>query len=186
MYFLKAITSDVHLAQLAFQKQTRTKKLMIGSVLTSMAAIIQAAGGYLPGIGYILSPFATLPILICAMFSLPIGVMSYILTIGLLFILQPGELFVFPFTTGLLALGIGSGFSFFHRRVSVIFTGAVTLFIGIMILLYVLHFPILGPFVSMSFSIIVTGGISILSFLYSMIWVEISLFFFKRIKSFMI
>jgi len=186
MYFLRDITSDVQLAQLEFQKQTRTKKLMIGSVLASMAAIFQAAGGYLPGIGYIISPFATLPILICAMISLRIGFMSYILTIGLLFILQPGELFVFPFSTGLLAVGIGAGYSFFHTRLSVIFTGAVTLFIGIIILLYVLRFPILGPAVSMSFSMMITGGISLFAFLYSVIWVEISLFFFKRIKSFMI
>lgn len=158
---------------------------MIGSVLASMAAIFQAAGGYLPGIGYIISPFATLPVLICAMFSLPIGVLSYTLTIGLLFILQPGELFVFPFTTGLLALGIGGGLSFFHKRLSVIFAGAITLFTGIMILFYFLRFPILGPAVSMSFSLMVTGGISFFAFLYSMIWVEISLFFFKRIKPFM-
>lgn len=186
MFFLRDIPSDVHHAQLDFQKQTRTKKLMIGSVLASMAAIFQAAGGYLPGIGYIISPFATLPILICAMFSLPVGMMSYTLTLVLLFVLQPSELFVFTFTTGLLALGIGRGFSFFHKRLSVIFAGAVTLFIGIMILLYVLHFPILGPAVSMSFSIMITGGISLFAFLYSVIWVEISLFFFKRIKSFMI
>ncbi|MBT2641561.1 hypothetical protein J7I80_04940 [Bacillus sp. ISL-41] len=186
MYFLRDIPSDVQHTHSEFQKQTRMKKLMVGSVLASMAAILQAAGGFLPGIGYLISPFATLPILICAMFSLPIGTMSYILTIVMLFILQPGELFVFPFTTGLLALGVGTGFSFFHKRLSVIFAGAVTLFIGIMILLYVLHFPILGPAVSMSFSIMITGGISLFAFLYSVIWVEISLFFFKRIKSFMI
>ena len=57
-----------------------------------MAAILQAAGGFLPGIGYFISPFATLPILIGAMFSLQMGVMSYFLTILLLFILFPSEL----------------------------------------------------------------------------------------------
>ena len=186
MNFLKPITSDLKQAQLELQNQTRTKKLMIGSILASMAAIFQAAGGYLPGIGYLISPFASLPILVCAMLSLQIGVMSYILTTVLLFILQPSELFVFTFTTGLLALGIGAGFFFFQKRLSVILSGAVALFTGIMILLYVLHFPILGPAVPMVFSIMIIGGISLFAFLYSMIWVEILLFFFKRIKPFII
>lgn len=186
MYFFRSISYDVLHAQLEFHRQSRTKKLMIGSVLASMATIFQAAGGYLPGIGYMISPFATLPILICAMFSLPIGVMSFFLSIILLFILQPGELLVFSFTTGLLALGLGAGFSFFYQRIWVICTGAVTLFIGIMILLYVLHFPILGPAVPKSFSLLIPGGISLFAFLYSMIWGEIALIFFKRIKSLMI
>ena len=69
------------LAQLEFRKHTKAKRLVIGSFLACMAAILQAAGGFLPGIGYFISPFATSPILIGAMFSLRMGVMSYFLTI---------------------------------------------------------------------------------------------------------
>ena len=102
MYFLKSISDDVRFAQLEFRKHTKAKRLVLGSFLACMAAVLQAAGGFLPGIGYFISPFATLPILIGAMFSMQMGVMSYFLTILLLFILFPSELVVFPFTTGVV------------------------------------------------------------------------------------
>lgn len=34
-------------------------KLILGSIFACIAAILQAAGGFLPGIGYFISPFAT-------------------------------------------------------------------------------------------------------------------------------
>jgi hypothetical protein len=181
MYFFKSISDDVRLAQLEFRKHTKAKRLVLGSFLACMAALLQAAGGFLPGIGYFISPFATLPILIGAMFSLQKGVMAYFLTILLLFILFPSELVVFPFTTGLLGLGIGAAFSFFKRRISIIFIGAILLNLGIMSLLYVFRFPVLGPAVSDSFSFLTAGIIFLFSFLYSWLWVELALFFFKKL-----
>ena len=182
MYFFKSISEDVRFAQLKFRKQTNGKRLVLGAFLACMATGLQAAGGFLPGIGYFISPFATLPILICSMFSLQMGVMSYFLTILLLFILFPSELVVFPFTTGLLGIGIGAAFSFFKKRVSMIFIGAILLTIGIMSLLYLFHFPVLGPAISHSFSFWTTGSIFVFSFLYSWLWVEMALFFFKKLK----
>jgi hypothetical protein len=183
MYFLKSISDDVQLAQLKFRKHSKAKRLVLGSFLACMAAVLQAAGGFLPGVGYFISPFATLPILIGAMFSLQMGVMSYFLTILLLFTLFPSELVVFPFTTGLLGIGIGAAFSFFKKRLSLISVGAILLTIGIMSLLYIFHFPVLGPAVSDSISFLTTGSIFVFAFLYNWLWVEIALFFFKRLKS---
>ena len=183
MFFLKSISDDVRLAQLEFRKHTKTKRLVLGSILACMATILQAAGGFLPGIGYFISPFSTLPILIGAMFSLQIGVMSYFLTILLLFILIPSELVIFPFTTGLLGISIGAAFSLFKKRLSIIFIGAILLTIGIMSLLYVFHFPILGPAVSDSNLLLTAGSIFIFSFLYNWLWVELALFFFKKLKT---
>ena len=182
MYFLKSISDDVRFAQLEFRKHSKAKRLVLGSFLACMAAVLQAAGGFLPGIGYFISPFATLPILIGTMFSLQMGVISYFLTILLLFILFPSELVVFPFTTGLLGIGIGAAFSFFRKRLSLISVGAVLLTIGIMSLLYIFHFPVLGPAVSDSFSFLTTGSIFLFSLVYNWFWVEMALFFFKRLK----
>ncbi|WP_338449991.1 hypothetical protein R4Z09_28270 [Niallia oryzisoli] len=182
MYFFKAISDDVQFAQIEFRKQSRVKKLVLGSFLSCMAAILHSAGDLLPGVGYFISPFATLPILIGAMFSLQMAAMAYFLTILLLLMLFPSELFVFPFTTGLLGIGIGAAFSFFKKRLTIISFCAILLTIGIMGLLYVFHFPVLGPAVSDTFSFLTSGSIFLFALLYSWLWVELALFFFKRIK----
>jgi hypothetical protein len=177
---------DVRLFQPVFNNYKNTMKLMLVSIFACMASILQAAGGLLPGIGFFISPLATAPILLCSMFSIPFGVMSYLLTMMLLFILEPTELIIFPFTTGLLGLGIGGAFHFFKKRISIIAAGSVLLTLGIMSLLYILRFPILGPVVSDSFSFLATGSILLFTFLYSWLWVEIALLIFKRIKVIMI
>jgi hypothetical protein len=180
--FFKPISDEVRLSQILFNKYKRTMKLVLCSIFACIAAILQACGGFLPGMGYFISPLATAPILVCSMFSIPFGVMSYLLTIMLLFILQPTELFVFPFTTGLLGLGIGASFHFFRKRLCIIATGTILLMTGIMSLLFIFHFPVLGPAVSDSFSFLTTVSIFLFAFLYSWIWVEMALILFKRLK----
>ncbi|UOE56160.1 hypothetical protein LIT38_04030 [Bacillus sp. CMF12] len=182
MYFFKPISDEVRLFQEIFNKYKKTMKLILVSIFTCIAAILQAAGGFLPGIGYFLSPLATAPIMLCSMFSIPFGVMSYSLTIMLLFILQPSELIIFPFTTGLLGLGIGASFSFFRKRLSVIAAGTILLMLGIMSLIFFFHFPVLGPAVSVSFSFLTAGSIFLFVFLYSWLWVEVALIMIIRLK----
>ncbi|WP_163103532.1 hypothetical protein [Peribacillus alkalitolerans] len=183
MYFFKTISDDVRLAQTVFQKHNKTLKFIFGSIFACIAAVLQSAGGFLPVVGYFLSPLATAPILLCSILSIPIGLMSYFLTIFLLLILQPTELIVFPFTTGLLGVGIGASFYFFTKRLSIILAGTILLMMGIINLLYVFNFQVLGPAVSVSFSLLSIGSISIFSFLYSLLWVEIALKIIKRIKN---
>ncbi|MEH7249089.1 hypothetical protein V7114_20160 [Neobacillus niacini] len=182
MYFLKPISDEVRLAQLTFKKNNKTMKLILCSIFACIAAILQSAGGFFPGIGYFISPLATGPILLFSLLSLPYGVMSYFLTFILLFILQHTELFIFPFTTGLLGIGIGASFSFFRKRISMIASGTILLLIGLTGLLFIFHFPILGPAVSDSISVLTTVSIFLFSFLYSWLWVEMALVIFKRVK----
>ncbi|WHY56033.1 hypothetical protein [Peribacillus simplex] len=179
MYFLKPISDEARLSQLIFNKHKKTMKLIQVSIFSCIAAILQSAG-VLPGVGYFISPLATAPILLCSMFSIPFGAMSYFLTMMLLFILQPTELIVFPFTTGLLGLGIGASFHLFRKRLSIIATGAILLMLGIMGLIFIFHFPVLGPAVSVSFSFLTTCFL--FAFIYSWLWVEIALIMFKRLK----
>jgi hypothetical protein len=181
VYFFKPISDEVRLSQILFNKHNRTMKLILVSIFACIAAILQTAPGFLPGIGYFISPLATAPILLGSMFSIPFGVVTYLLTIMLLFILQPTELIVFPFTTGLLGLGIGASFSFLRKRLSVIAVGAILLMSGIMSLLFIFHFPVLGPAVPVSFSILITGFL--LAFIYSWFWVEVALIIYKRLKT---
>jgi hypothetical protein len=182
VYFLKPISDEVRLSQKIFNNHKKTEKLIFGSILACIAAILQSAGGFFPGIGYFISPLATAPILLCSMLSIPFGVISYFLTIMLLFILQPTELMVFPFTTGLLGLCIGASFYFFRKRISIIATGAISLMSGIMSLIFIFHFPVLGPAVNETISYRTTGIILLFAFLYSWLWVEIALIIFRRLK----
>lgn len=159
--------------------RSRTHMLVISALLASLAAVFQSAGGFIPGIGYIISPFSTLPIVVAACISPASGFFAYIVAIGLLFMVQPGELFIFPFTTGLLGLAIGLSIKVLKRRLSIVLLSGAALFMGICFVAFVLRFPIFG-------SSSVTGPIilSILlsfSFLYSYLWVEISRFFLRRI-----
>ena len=73
--------------------------------MSALATMFQATGNLVPGIGLLISPFSTLPIF-CYFYSIREGILSYILTIFLLFIIEPSELIVFPFTTGLLGLAL--------------------------------------------------------------------------------
>ncbi|WP_404443263.1 hypothetical protein LG307_14405 [Sutcliffiella horikoshii] len=183
MYFLKPISDEVRLSQVIFNKHKKTMKLILTSILACIAAMLQSSGGFLPGIGYVLSALASAPILLCSMFSFSIGIMCYFSAMMLLFILQPTELIIFPLTTGLLGLGIGGAFNFFRKRLSIIATGAILLLAGIMSLLYIFRYPVLGPVVSSTFSFLTTGSILLFAFLYSWLWVEMALIIFKRLPA---
>lgn len=184
MYFIKVISDDVKAFQIDFQKKSKIKRLVLAALFASIAAILQSAGGFLPGAGYFISPFATAPILFCSMLSVPIGIITYLLTNLLLLVLEPSELIVFPFTTGLLGLGIGAAFCYVKKRIAIILSGAIFLSIGIQLLLYFIKFPVLGPAVSNSFSFLTLSGIFLFSFTYAWIWVETGLFLFNRIRRF--
>ncbi|WP_249276127.1 hypothetical protein, partial [Priestia aryabhattai] len=135
-------------------------------------------------LGMFISPLSTAPILFCFVLSLPLGFITYILTNLLLLIIQPSELIIFPFTTGILGIGIGAAFYFFKKRLYIIISGATSLTVGIITLLCVFKFPVLGPVISNNFSLCTTGLIFVFTFLYSWIWVELSLAYFKKLKTF--
>ncbi|WP_059170421.1 hypothetical protein [Bacillus sp. FJAT-27445] len=183
MYFFKKITPDIHLAQLKSDTYSPAMMLVLGALLAGIATILQSAGGIFPGVGYFISPLATAPILFCFILSFWTGMISYVLTSLLLLIFQPSELIVFPFTTGLLGVGLGIAFSRLNKRLNIIGIGAAFLTLGIITLLYVFRFPVLGPVVSTAFSFLTISGIYLFAFLYAWMWVEFVLFFFKKIKN---
>lgn len=159
--------------QYAFKNWPKAKKIVFVSLLSCIGAILQSAGGYLPGVGYAISPLATAPVILCTLFSIPFGLYSYTLIALLLFILQPSELIIFPFTTGLLGLFIGISLQLFRKKWSHVLSGATGLVIGICIVLYGLQFPVLGPAIPHTVSLPIVGMIISFSIFYSWIWVVI-------------
>lgn len=165
-------------------KQWRpVKKLLFMALMAALTAILQAAGGLLPAVGFAISPFATAPIMIAAIMSLRSGISTYIVTILLLFLMQPSELIIFPFTTGLLGLGLGWTLRNLNNRPQVILANGVLLCLGICIPLYALGFPVFGPTVSSSINPITLLLIFAFSLAYSWIWTELSLYILRKLKS---
>lgn len=159
-----------------------TKKMVSVSLLATIAALLQSAGGYIPVFGFFISPFTTLPIVLVTLISIRYGILSYALTVLLLLIIEPTELFIFPFTTGVLGLGLGWGLLHLQKKLSVTSLNGGLLFLGICFPLYVLDFPVFGPMTSSAVSLQIIVAIFGFSFLYSFIWLEISLLVLRRLK----
>ena len=158
-----------------------TTKLIFSAVLSSIAAIFQSAGGYVPGIGYLISTMTTLPIFLAANVSFRHGFLSYFVTIILLLFIQPSELIIFSFTTGILGLVLGVTFYKSKTRYGVVFLAGAPLFIGIIAILFIFRFPVLGSGVGTSFRLWLLLLIAICSFLYAWIAAEVCCFALKRL-----
>lgn len=149
-----------------------TFKLVATALLGLVAALLQSAGGIFPGFGMLISPLSSFPMIISVMIGPLYGLLSYLVAIFLLFLIQPAELFVFPFTTGLMAIGIGWGLLFYKRKLSATFFSSSFLTLGICFLLYGIEFPVLGPLL-LDFQIWNLFYIFCFSFIYCWAWIEI-------------
>ena len=165
------------------KKWSVAKKIVFAALMGSLSAILQSAGGFLPGIGFFLSPVSTAAIFLASVFSLQYGVFSYLLTIMMLLFIEPGELFIFPFTTGLLGLSMGFGFCLLNKSYTITLVSGIALFAGLCIPLYGLSFSVFGPMMSSSFNVKSLFIIFIFSCLYSSIWIVICSFLLRKANS---
>lgn len=182
MYFGKSISQPAKsIHDTARREWSFSKRIVFTAFLGALACLFQSAGGFLPGIGYFISPLATAPIMLAFVLTFRSGCAAYALTLILLLLIQPSELIVFPFTTGLLGAGLGAAFVRAERRISILLSGGVALFAGILFLLLGIRFPVLGPGVASSFNWTVSGIVLVFSILYSWAWTEIGTGFLKRL-----
>lgn len=163
------------------RKMAPATRLVVTALLSTFAALFQSAGDLMPGIGYLISFLTTLPIFLATCFSIRQGILSYILTNFLLFIIQLSELIIFPLTTGLLGIAMGVAFLKLKRRIVVVSFSSICLVMGIMLILYVFHFPVLGPTVDTTMDSKVIAIIFILSFVYCWIYAELCRILMKRL-----
>ncbi|MBE1442766.1 hypothetical protein [Paenibacillus sp. OAS669] len=182
-YWAKPLPQMESASLLARVGASQTKTLVTVAFLSALAALFQSAGGFVPGPGYLLSPLSTAPVVLAALISLRSGLTAYVLSIVLLLLLQPSELFIFPFTTGLLGLALGFSIARSKNRIQVVSLSTLALWAGIALLLYAFRFPLLGPSVSMSFDITPAIYIFLFCLLYSAIWTEISLRLLARLRT---
>ncbi|MDN4525857.1 hypothetical protein [Fictibacillus fluitans] len=149
------------------------------SLVSAITALLQTAGGAIPVAGLFISPLSTLPILLMMQISRLYGLYTYILAIILLVLIQPAEVLLFTFTTGLLGIGLGLGFKNLRRRFFIALSGSIFLFSGMCIMLYGLSFPLFGanfPYTDCS----LLPGLCLFSLAYSYGWTEFTLFILKK------
>lgn len=156
--------------------------LVFCAMLATLSAILQSSGGWIPIAGLLISPFSTLPILVAVVLSYRYGLFTYFLAALLLFLLEPSEFFILPFTTGLLGVSLAVSYRVLKCRLLIILLNGFVLCMGICIPLYLLKFPVFGPMTTFGFRLDIWLGILIFSTVYSWIWVEFGLFFLRKIK----
>ncbi|AQQ55192.1 hypothetical protein B0X71_17230 [Planococcus lenghuensis] len=150
---------------------TPARKIAYGALLASLATILQSAG-MLGGIGLLVSALSTLAILIGTVISLQLGFLSYLTALFLIAVIQPSELFAFPLTTGLLGLSMGFAFRYFKSGfLAAVFSG-ISLTLGILFILLIIKFPILGPAATSDVDFNLIMIILLFSIFYSWIWVK--------------
>lgn len=160
----------------------QTKTWVTIAFLSALTALFQSAGGFLPGPGYLISPFSTAPMVISTLISLRSGLTAYALSILLLLLIQPSELIIFPFTTGWLGLALGFSLAHFKNRIQVVLFSSAALWVGIAVVVYIFRFPLLGPSIPINFQTGIGVYVFLFSLLYSGIWMEMSLRLLARLK----
>lgn len=183
-FFIQNISVDAKdINNHASTNWSELQKLVFASFMSILATFLQSAGGYLPGVGFLISPFTTLPILIITIISIRYGTLSFILTAILLLLIEPSELFIYPFTTGVLGLSLGTGYRLLYLYWKVLALSGCLLSLGIYFPLYVLGFPVFGSTIVSTVNIYIIIFIFVFSVLYTAIWIWISQIAFKRIKA---
>ncbi|RSK27567.1 hypothetical protein EJF36_12145 [Bacillus sp. HMF5848] len=155
-YIPKKVVKNLYIYRYLFHPLVVTKiyirnNLPQIALLSALSALLQSSGNYIPVIGLFMSAFSTFPVMIASLISKRGIIYTYIISTLLLLILQPSEFFTFPFTTGLLGVSFGLGLILLKKRAWIISVSSITLIFGIMILLLLFKFPILGPIQITSF-----------------------------------
>ncbi|KJS14224.1 MAG: hypothetical protein VR67_01295 [Peptococcaceae bacterium BRH_c8a] len=184
MFLLDDITVNAReIHQRFIQESNRFREIALVAQLCVLAAILQSAGGFYPGVGYLVSAMSTGPVVIASVFSLRCGFQTYLAACMLLLFFHPGEIIIFAFTTGPLGLGLGVAFLTIRKRLAVVVLTSLFLLTGIVILLYGLKFPVLGPVVTKDAVLSSIVPVYGFCFIYSCFWAEACRLFFKRYKN---
>ncbi len=147
----------------------------IGGILTALAILFQSAPIFLPGMGLILSPLATLPVALATIRSSYLGIMVFLSSALVLILVNPQEAAIFIMTTGLLGLSLGISLN--KRIVPSIAVCTIVLFIGIYLLKNAAGLAVFGSLTSDAPFLIEAALFALFALVYSVIWVFLVRFF---------
>src|SRR5699024_54568 len=164
-----------------FRAWPRSCLLVFAALMAVFAALVQSMGAF-SGIVFFISPLATAPIFLITVMSKRFGLLAYLVAIFILLVLRPDELFVFPFTTGLLGISLGITFSYMRNFFVLASANGFVLSLGICFILYILKFPVLGPSVAQTFDVLVVSAVFLFAVIYSVIWLFLCRFLLKKLS----
>lgn len=165
------LNSDISvLRKWRFKERSYFKTFLYGGV-TGIIGAVCCAFGMLGGIGFAISALATFPLVLASLKSITTGVFSYLVTFMLLYLLQPSEAYVYLLTQGMIGIVIGIGFQVFKKLLFTILFSSLALFLGILFVLGVTKFPVLGPEIGTTLDWNSSFAIFLFSIIYSACWV---------------
>ncbi|MCM3163309.1 hypothetical protein [Metabacillus litoralis] len=165
------VKSDLNLVNPWKNQQTSLLKMVLYGVGSGVVGAICCAFGMLGGFGFVISALATFPIILASLVSISSGVISYFIIFLLLCVIQPSEAYVYLMTQGLLGVVMGIGFKVCKKQMTIALSSGIALFLGIIFILTVAQFPVLGPSVGPNIGWVVILSILLFSIVYSWIWV---------------
>lgn len=181
-YYFAPVTPEAFLIGKIADGKHKTREAVLTALMSLLAALLQSAGGFFPGIGYPVSMMATAPILICTSQSPFMGARAYLLTNLLLFLIQPTEIPIFAGTSGVLGIGLGIAFLYCRRRILMVVLNALLLLGGILILIFLVGIPVLGPEMASKWNVKEFLLVFLSAAFYCLFWVEFGMFLVVRIK----
>lgn len=183
MYWLEDITFNLRTLRARRYKIKNNYGVYLVIFLSILTTLLQSFGGFFPGLGYLISPFATIPITIAVLISVNYGILVYFNTIFLLLLIQSSEIIIFTFSTGLLGIAIGISIKMIRYRIGIIIFSALFLMTGLIIVLFIFNFPILGEYMSTdNYNFIKGISLFMFSLFYSWLWLELTLSIFKKLR----
>jgi hypothetical protein len=154
--------------------------IAVGGICSTLSVILQLAPIYFSGLGLLLSPLSSLPVIFAALNSVVCGSFSYLCTGLIILIISPHESVIFLLTTGLFGLVLGINYN--KKFITAVIMSGSVLFSGINILIYFIGVAAFGDALTDIPLHIAEIIILIFSFIYSVIWMVILKIIFRRIN----
>lgn len=162
----------------------KTRRLVFGAVMTSLAIGIQIAPLYLPFVGISLSALSTLPLAVAGYLGIRTGLMTFGVSGVILLLFGVSYSFVFLFGSGLLGLCLGIMMQKKYPYPVIALLASFCLTGGVLLLGKLLGFPVL-PWLMGEKRQFLMLVLSVSTFLYCSLWLPVLSVIIKRLEKYL-
>jgi hypothetical protein len=163
----------------------RTKIVVIGGFMASLAAIFQALPVLLSEAAVILTILSAVPIYTSSRIKPIVGVLSYLVAAVLILLVSAHEAMFFLCTNGIIGVTFGSCRYYKQKKLITLFISSLSMTISLSFMNYIIGIPVFG--VAIPGAIVVQIIILFLfSFIYGFLYLLFADFIYKRISKLLI